>query len=666
MLKALTKFLLLFVLLSIIPACNFQRENVWYVAMDGDDNNSCRARANACRTIQAAINKAHPEGTVIIGPGSYEESIGIANHNLELRGSGADQTILDGAGQTNVVYILDSTVIITDMTITNTTDYGNGIFSEESTLALNNSHLTDNGIGLYLDGGIATVSNSRFTSNEGSAVFIDHAQGRIVNSVFAGNVGKGIQTSDSLAHSEINVSNSTISGNLQEGIYIYGDVTATISDSTIEGNSFGGISITARVQGALAGDPPAAEPPDWSTFPTTGCPQVVIINSLFRNNQASPPQDHAGGGIHAAGCSTTVVTNTTISGNQAGRGGGIYADLAPNGSITIANSTITGNIATQIGGGIYNSESGTVTLTGSIVSSNRDGNCSGPINSAGFNLDSSNTCGFRNAGDQSNTNPILDAHLRDNGGPTLTHQLFPGSPAIDTMQGSDCPVKDQRGVARPQGIACDIGAYETEELALEPPPPIGVVPTLPTLTLSEPPSVTSTQDSNCRLGPGPDYEVRSSLLTGQTAPITGRNTDSSWWMIKLGGSECWIWGQIVTVTGDSSQVSVKTPPPLPIVTVTEPVPLTAPSPTSPSGTLNCADVTGGVTLSWSVVSHANGIDHYEWELNGSPSDSGNTGNAQASTSGLSCAGAIYQWRARAVDGKGNIGPWSSFMQFNVP
>ena len=55
MLKALAKFLLLFVLLSIIPACNFQRENIWYVAMDGNDNNSCRAQANACRTIQVAI-----------------------------------------------------------------------------------------------------------------------------------------------------------------------------------------------------------------------------------------------------------------------------------------------------------------------------------------------------------------------------------------------------------------------------------------------------------------------------------------------------------------------------------------------------------------------------------------------------------------------------------
>ena len=181
------------------------------------------------------------------------------------------------------------------------------------------------------------------------------------------------------------------------------------------------------------------------------------------------------------------------------------------------------------------------------------------------------------------------------------------------------------------------------------------------------PTATATQDANCRQGPRVDYAVTSSLATGRTAPIVGRNTDQSWWVIRIPGSaDCWIWDGTVTVEGDISAVPVITPPPAPIVTVTQPAPLTAPNLISPSGTLNCVDVTGGVTLSWSVVSHANGIDHYEWELNGSPSDSGNTGNAQASTSGLSCAGAIYQWRARAVDGKGNIGPWSGYMQFNVP
>ncbi|MCJ7434827.1 MAG: hypothetical protein MUO77_15195 [Anaerolineales bacterium] len=189
------------------------------------------------------------------------------------------------------------------------------------------------------------------------------------------------------------------------------------------------------------------------------------------------------------------------------------------------------------------------------------------------------------------------------------------------------------------------------------------------------PIATAKQDANCRLGPGTAYGVRSNLLTGQTAPITGRTTDSTWWVIQdTGSGECWIWGEVVTVTGDTSQVPVKTPPPLPTgtftqpapVTITPPAPLSAPSPVSPSGTLNCIDASGGVTLYWSAVSHPNGINHYEWVLEGPISDSGSTGSTQASTKTLSCAGANFQWRVRAVDGQGNIGPWSAYMSFNVP
>jgi hypothetical protein len=50
--------------------------------------------------------------------------------------------------------------------------------------------------------------------------------------------------------------------------------------------------------------------------------------------------------------------------------------------------------------------------------------------------------------------------LADNGGPTLTHALLAGSPAIDAADDGICPATDQRGVTRPQGAACDVGAYE--------------------------------------------------------------------------------------------------------------------------------------------------------------------------------------------------------------
>jgi hypothetical protein len=146
-----------------------------------------------------------------------------------------------------------------------------------------------------------------------------------------------------------------------------------------------------------------------------------------------------------------------VSGNSAGFGGGILNF----GSVTLTNATVTDNSANFNGSGIFNglNPRGTVTLKNTIVA-NSFINCSGPITSAGHNLDSGNTCGLTGPGDLTNINPLLGP-LQDNGGVTFTHALLPGSPAIGTGS-PDCPppATDQRGVTRPQGATCDIGAYE--------------------------------------------------------------------------------------------------------------------------------------------------------------------------------------------------------------
>ena len=102
---------------------------------------------------------------------------------------------------------------------------------------------------------------------------------------------------------------------------------------------------------------------------------------------------------------------------------------------------------------------GALTAENSIVADNSSEtgpNCLKAATSKGNNIENGSSCGFGAAGDQT-AEPLLGP-LQDNGGPGPTHALLAGSPALD--HGAACPATDERGVVRPQGAACDVGAYE--------------------------------------------------------------------------------------------------------------------------------------------------------------------------------------------------------------
>ena len=149
-----------------------------------------------------------------------------------------------------------------------------------------------------------------------------------------------------------------------------------------------------------------------------------------------------------------TVSNSTFSGNIAWGGGGIYNQYS---TMTVSNSTFSGNRG--YGGGLLN-DRGTVTLRNSIVASTTGGNnCSGVITNGGGNLSyPDESCPGING------DPKLGP-LQNNGGPAHTMALGQGSAALDAANDAVCataPVNnlDQRGIARPQGPHCDIGAYE--------------------------------------------------------------------------------------------------------------------------------------------------------------------------------------------------------------
>lgn len=182
---------------------------------------------------------------------------------------------------------------------------------------------------------------------------------------------------------------------------------------------------------------------------------LTLINTTVRNNKAA-----YGGGVGLMGGQVTLV-NSTISNNTAGSGGGIHNG----GTLTVLNSTISANF----GGGIGFSL-GSTTLGNTIVAGNFDGpDCRG-FTSLGYNLIGDITdCTFTPVtGDIVNADPLIGP-LTNNGGPTDTHALLQGSPAIDGGNPTGCTdqdgnplATDQRGIVRPQGDTCDIGAFEFE------------------------------------------------------------------------------------------------------------------------------------------------------------------------------------------------------------
>ena len=202
---------------------------------------------------------------------------------------------------------------------------------------------------------------------------------------------------------------------------------------------------------------------------------VLIVNRSTISGNASTGTS---GGIANAGIAR--ITNSTISGDSSLAEGGI----GNFGSLTLVNSTVSGNIAgggdrTGVYGGgigVY----GPTTLINTIVANNpRGSNCgdpgSGVATDGGYNIEDGSTCGFTAATSHSNMDPQLDpAGLVPNGGPTSTIALLSGSPAIDVIPpGTNAcgtgVTRDQRGVTRPFGAGCDVGAYEADYRGFLPP-----------------------------------------------------------------------------------------------------------------------------------------------------------------------------------------------------
>jgi len=390
------------------------------------------------------------------------------------------------------------------ITVTNTNDSGPGSLRQALAVAHDGDRITFavSGTITLTSGGLAVFKNVTISGPGADQLSIDANSSPIhlssgfyvaaIATISGLTIRNGADGIDNLGGT-LTVKNCVISGNSISGIYNttpeFGTVTTTILSTTVSGNSQGGgvftqpdifsggatVTITdctisgnfsAPGGGGISGTHTALSVANStisgnSTERNGGGILLVnsfasIVNSTISGNSA----EMSGGGIYGA----ATIENSTISSNSAGTsGGGIYN----NSSLDVTLSTITGNSAPS-GGGIYNM--GSVEVSDTILNAGASGenifNDGGTVTSFGYNLSSDDGGGYLTGpGDQINTDPLLGP-LQDNGGPTFTHGLLPGSPAIDTGDPNFTPPpsNDQRDCHfdRVFNGRIDIGSFEVQ------------------------------------------------------------------------------------------------------------------------------------------------------------------------------------------------------------
>jgi fibronectin-binding autotransporter adhesin len=412
---------------------------------------------------------------------------------------------------------------------------GGAIFSQDGHMSITGATFSANSA----QGGATDPSTKDYADGGyGGAIYTDDGTTTIDASTLSANTTTGGGATDTALHG----GESSYGGALDAE-----DGTTTVSASTFSANSTGAGQDGSGSSYGDSGGGGAIYASDGD-FELVG--DTVSGNVVHQDAAANSAGD--GGGLYTEDGLTTITQSVFSSNlNPGGYGGGIYSEderlslsqstIGPSdtadygagiyhedGPAAITNATIADNTATDDGGGIYNEgvadlanvslvgntaqdadgggnlylDEYTMTLHDSLiaagVSPTSGGNCAfdgGLIASEGYNAEDSNQCTLSGTGNV--LNAVLNlGPLQGNGGPTPTIALGAGSQAIDAGDPSGCTdaegnplTVDQRGVLRPQGPRCDIGAFEVE-VPTPAPTPIPT-PISPATTKPKPPSVTS-------------------------------------------------------------------------------------------------------------------------------------------------------------------------------
>ncbi len=342
----------------------------------------------------------------------------LVNKSVTISGPGTDVLAINGNATYRVFHIAPNKIVtISDLTITNgnantqPVPDGGGIYNDHATLTLGNCRINNNAA--FRDGGgVHNAGAATMTLND-----------CVISGNATGNDGGGVCNNGTGGAAIMGINNSTVSNN-----------------SATHG---AGVCNDGRLKGATL---------------------LQISNTTLSNNSAG---NDAGAILNIADTKgTATLSNCTISGNSAQSYGGGINNVA---GLTISNTTFSGNSAT-FGGSIAIGNPVTVSIGDTVLKAGKAGgnifNDGGTVISRGYNLSSDDGGGYLTGpGDQINTEPLLGP-LQDNGGPTLTHALLPGSPASDAGDPdfTPPPFYDQRGLgfARVVNGRIDVGSFEVQ------------------------------------------------------------------------------------------------------------------------------------------------------------------------------------------------------------
>lgn len=432
-----------------------------------------------------------------------------------IRGRSAAETIVDGNGYR--LFVTSQDLTLADLTVTDADDHGDldgsvvraiggEVLVRITDSILDDNHADEKGGAIFVEAETAQVIVERSTlsnntaGNDAGAIHVggdeagDTAVITVIDSHFVDNISGDDGGALYARGRDTGITNvfairSFFSGNEADddggAIYARSEdavVTVEIHDSHFDDNEAGGTggAIRARSNTDAAvllqvdgGSTFTGNQADHEAGAIYAEGDVHVAATTFSDNHALGDD---GGAIRAVNSVTAV--HSTFAGNTAADEGG--AIKASNDEITAENSTFTGNasaiggaiwamggqlsnttVAGNTGGGGVHGVTDPIELVNSIVWGNASGDCSGAIDATGgHNLGGDATCGLDpSAGDVTGQDPKLSP-LADNGGLTQTMALAADSPAVDAGDDATCLATDQRGVSRPQGEGCDIGAFE--------------------------------------------------------------------------------------------------------------------------------------------------------------------------------------------------------------